>query len=222
MRFYHLSAAITVATIGAPCVRASVIFYPATDEVKVVSDGETSVYVEYGVGKIFLVWQDSLAANLSSGSDNSGHSNTWSLWDEDWGPKTKIVVEKIRKWRDLPTAQQRKYIQASDAAKWDKAMFATANSPRRYPVQDPARSVVNESRPSLNADGCPEGQGRVTKTSGGFFGIGGKKEDIGCMTPYQLETLRQGEQRSRPVYVPPQTRNCTSNIIGSQVFTRCY
>lgn len=78
--------------------------------------------------------------------------------------------------------------------------------------------------PQTGHTGCPEGMGMVTKKEGGFFGIGAKTVEVGCMTPYQYEMLNQMDRMNRPkVIVPPNTRtNCRTRVIGNQAFTSCY
>lgn len=223
------TCAVAALVINTAPSMASAVYYPATDEVKFVNDGESGVYAEYGVGKIFLLWNDNSVANLlSAGTNNSGTASTWSLWDEDWGPKTGPVIAKIRKWRELPAPQQRKFINTSEASRWSKVMFATANSPRRYPAQSPANTATQnpigsdyglQSIYEPSSDGCPAGKSRYR--TNGLFGLG--RRDLGCMTDYEANSYRQQQiQNSINNMNTNRPRNCTTNIIGSQAFTNCY
>lgn len=179
-----LLASIFVIASGA---QASVIYLPATDELKFVSDGEPGVYVEYGVGKTYLLWNDEKAKNLSQGSDNSGSSDTWSLWDEHWGPIGRKFVDDFRRWRELSIDEQRKRVQQSQRTKWDKDMFSTANSPKRYPLRNskPGQTAQEHSEPMRDANGCLPGQQFYEYK--GFLGIG--REKLGCMTPAEAAAL---------------------------------
>jgi hypothetical protein len=233
MRFLPI-AAVAALAIGASSItsapaQASVVFLPATDELKVVSDGNPGIYVEYGIGKTYLLWNDEGAKNLAMGEDNSGSSTTLSLWDEDWGPRTKPIALAMRKWREHPTEKQMATIKPEDRQKWKKDMFVTANSPKRYPAGQSSSSPAqdNYQAPVLDADGCPAGKFMAyVNESTGFLGLGKKqKKNIGCMTDEELNRWNIEQRNSRPTYIPPTyqaPRNCTSNIYGNQVFTRCY
>lgn len=71
---------------------------------------------------------------------------------------------------------------------------------------------------------CEPGKVMVSKTEGGLFGIGAKKSQVGCMTPYQAEMLNQMERTNRPkITIPsPRQTNCTTQIIGNQAYTNCW
>jgi hypothetical protein len=227
-----VAAAVITAPLIAPApAQASVVYLPATDELRVVSDGNPGIYVEYGVGKTYPLWNDESAKNLSQGEDNSGSSSTWSLWEESWGPLTGKIALAMRKWREHPTEKQMATIKPEDRQKWKKDMFATANSPKRFPAGQSSSTPATEenlytNQPALRLDGCPEGTQRFTvDRRSGFLGLGTKKVDIGCMTQAEANRWHIEQQNSQPTYVPPTyqpRRNCTSNIYGNQVFTNCY
>ena len=69
---------------------------------------------------------------------------------------------------------------------------------------------------------CPPGK-EFYRTNG-FFGIG--KRDLGCMTPYEAESLhirRQDSIRnSLGTFNQIQPKNCTTNFIGNTAYTNCY
>jgi hypothetical protein len=234
--FASAFAAAVAVSISAPLIapapaQASVVYLPATDELKFVSDGNPGIYVEYGVGKRYLLWNDDSARIIFEGEDNNGITRTWSMWDEDWGPRSKPIALAMRKWREHPTEKQMATIKPEDRQKWTKDMFATANSPKRYPAGQSSSTPAQDTYrpPALNADGCPAGKNMVyVSQSTGFLGLGKKKAvAIGCMTTEELNRWNIEQQNSRPQtpYIPPTyqaPRNCTSNIYGNQVFTNCY
>jgi len=199
---------LAVAAFLASCtpVEASAVFLSATDEVKFVSDGNPGVYVEYGVGKTYLLWNDESVKNLSNGDDNSGHADTWSLWDEDWGPQTKKIAYAFRKWRELPTEKQLVNIKPAEREKWRKDMFVTANSPKRYPPTK-ASTTANTPEPLAysnyrDPDGCTDGRSMVYVKQGGFLGIGAKNVPVGCMTEAEMNRWNIEQQNARrPAYV---------------------
>jgi hypothetical protein len=223
-----LAAVITAPLIAPAPSQASVVYIPARNALKFVSDGNPGIYVEYGVGKTYLLWNDESARNISKGEDNSGFSNTWGMWDEDWGQRTGPIVLAIRKWREYPTEKQMETIKPEDRQNWKKDMFATANIPKTYPADYSSSTPVQDTYqpPSSDANGCPEGTQRFyVEQPSGFLGLGKKKVDIGCMTQGEANRWWIEQKNRQPVYVPPTyqaPRNCTSNIVGSQVFTNCY
>ena len=189
---WPLFVASCLLTSFATPARASVVFLPSTDEVKLVSDGESGVFVEYGVAKIYKLWSDNDAKNLSGGEDNSGKVDIVSLWisDAEMGPLTSKIVMKLRDWREMSTQKQRGFILKSSRTNWDKDMFVTMNSPRRYPLETPASTQVN-TEPQRDSYGCLPGEQFYEYK--GFLGIG--REKLGCMTPEQAAALHQ--QRSQ-------------------------
>lgn len=206
--------AAAVATI-APA-QASVIYLPATDEVKFVNDGQPGLYVEYGVGKIYMLWTDEDFRNLADLEDNSGLSSTWSIWLEMWGPRTKRVVLALRKWRELPPDKQALNIKPVDRQRWKKDMFATANSPRRH-VPAPQENSTSSGTPfwatpsreaeRLDENGCPPGKKYYERREGiSFFGIKmgeGKLTWSGCLTDGEAAGSGAGSTTYSPLYVPP-------------------
>jgi hypothetical protein len=207
------------------------VYLPATDELKFVSDGNPGVYVEYGVGKTYLLWNDDSAKNLAEGEDNSGSSSTWSLWEESWGPRTGKIALTMQKWREHPTEKQMATIKPEDRQKWKKDMFSTANSPKRFPAGQSSSTPATEEnlytkQPALNSDGCPEGTGMAyVNERAGFLGLGTKRVNVGCMTELEYNRWSYEQRNEQPAYVPPtyqSPRRCTSNVVGSQVFTNCY
>jgi hypothetical protein len=220
--------------------QASAVFLPATDELKFVSDSNPGIYVEYGVGKTYLLWNDEDVKNLSNGEDNSGHADTWSLWNEDWGPRTKRIALAIRKWRELPMEKQMSNIKAADRQKWKKDMFATTNSPKRYPTTNKAEPTNREgndlgyrvfqgSTGGTSGEGCPPGTSYYERREGAaLFGIKlgeGKLTWSGCLTDGEAAAAGAGTTTySRPYFPPVPTYQAPLPIRCTTQYgvTTCY
>ena len=69
------------------------------------------------------------------------------------------------------------------------------------------------------ANGCPPGT-RHYRTNG-LFGLGAR--DIGCMSPYEAESLRrQNYQNVQNNINQNRQRHCTTNFIAGTAYTNCY
>ena len=169
---------------------ASVVFLPSTDEIKVTNDGFPYVFVDYGKGTAYQLWEDKRAANLRIGVPGSGVSNSWSIWNEYFDEEIRVFALKLLEWRELPMSKQRSSIRSDLRGQWDKDMFVTSKSPKRYPVEAPVASTASPE-PQRDSNGCLPGEQFYEYK--GFLGIG--KEKLGCMTPQQAAALHQ--QRSQ-------------------------
>lgn len=187
---WRLLVASCLLTCFAAQATASVVFLPSTDQIKVTNDGFPYVFVDYGKGTTYQIWEDKRAANLRIGLAGSGVSNSWSIWNEYFDEELRVFASKLLEWRELPIGKQRSSIRSDLRGQWDKDMFVTSNSPKRYPVEVPVSSQVN-TEPQRDSYGCLPGEQFYEYK--GFLGIG--KEKLGCMTPAQAAALHQ--QRSQ-------------------------
>jgi hypothetical protein len=220
--FASAIAAAVAVSISAPLIapapaQAKVEFDMRDNTVRVWNDGEAELTLQgfsESCGLSIKLWDDPKVAYPFPNKPKSSSypEGTGSIFDKKWdGTAIESTIRSLRTWVEQSRSQQAEAIHPDDRSRF----LNGCGAPSDIPVKQ------------ANPDGCPAGQQRIyVDRSTGFLGLGKKKVDIGCMTESEYNRWWiENQNRQQPTYIPPTyqpRRNCTSNIVGNQVFTNCY
>jgi hypothetical protein len=221
-----LSAAAVAGVITLPAyflpsaAYSSVVFNLEKETITVRNDGNGSVGVLVGSCRTesHLLWMDRKMELPWGANPPASTSETYGLEETGFGPAMTAVIARLDRWRKLSISEKVKSADPRDRAALGREL--------REACPPPSAPSASQPSPQVDANGCTDGRRMMYVTQRtGFLGLGGKKDvPIGCMTQEELNRWNIEQQNSRPTYQPPtyQPRNCTSRVIGSQVYTNCY